>query len=58
MLLHPLQLLVKAYQPNKKIDWTDTANQAFLDPNKALEDLPTLFFIDDHSPTLSMITTT
>jgi hypothetical protein len=50
VMLRPLQQMVKAYKPNRKLFWTPDTMEAFNATKEALENLPTLFFIDDHSP--------
>lgn len=46
----PLFDLIKDYDRNKKIEWTDKGLEAFEDIKQAIHECPKLFFMDDVSP--------
>ena len=46
----PLQKMIKAYERNKKLIWTEEGKIAFHHLKKAINDCPTLYFLDDTSP--------
>ena len=49
-MVHELQNIVKPYQANIKIKWTEEQLRDFRKLQKAIEQCPTLFFIDYNAP--------
>lgn len=48
--VHPLFELLKSYERNKRIMWTEVGEAAFNDIKKAIHECPRLFFLDNVSP--------
>ena len=48
--VRPLNALVRTYKPSKIISWTDSAIAAFADIRQAINECPTLYFLDDTQP--------
>ena len=42
--------MIKTYERNKKLIWTEEGKKAFHLIKEAINDCPTLFFLDDNSP--------
>jgi hypothetical protein len=50
LIVKPLQALLLGYKKHKPIQWTEEANQAFLNIKNQINDCPTLFFVNDTAP--------
>ena len=49
-VVRPLQKMIDNYERNRKLVWTEAGRVAFHAIKQAINDCPTLFFLDDHSP--------
>jgi hypothetical protein len=50
ILIKPLYDLIHDYQPFKKVIWTETAIAAFNEIKEAINNIPTLYFIESNAP--------
>ena len=46
----PLHTMIHSYERNRKLVWTEAGRQSFALLKKAINDCPTMFFIQDDSP--------
>ena len=49
-LVHPLYELYSNWEKTRRMEWTPEATDAFTAVRKAINECPTLFFVDDSSP--------
>ena len=49
-IVHPLQEQIKSYAPHKRIKWNLQLDQAYENLKQVIEQVPTMFFMNDTSP--------
>jgi hypothetical protein len=53
-IVRPLHQMLHNYERNRRLQWTQEGRDAFNDIKKAINELPTLFFLNDKDPIILM----